>query len=261
CGTIGSRIAAAVTTRFREQARLVALADSDAGRAAAVRSSLVGKPPVMSVEALIKKSDLVIEAASAKVSGSLAKMVLSQGKNIMVMSVGGVMRDHAALHALARRKRARLYLPSGALCGLDGVKAASMGPLRSVRLTTTKPPAALADAPFFKGKHIDLTGLRRARVVFDGSALEAIEGFPANINVACALSLAGLGPRRTRVRIIADPAAARNIHEVTVEGTFGRLTTRVENLPSPGNPRTSYLAVLSALATLKSILDPITVGT
>ena len=97
-------------------------------------------------------------------------------------------------------------------------------------------------------------------MVFDGPASDAVVGFPANLNVVAALSLAGLGPGRTRVVLVADPSGERNVHEVTARGAFGELRLRLENRPTPGNPKTSLLAPLSALALLRQLGEPVRVG-
>jgi len=130
-----------------------------------------------------------------------------------------------------------------------------------VVLTTSKPPAGLAGAPFVAENQIDLDEIKERTVLFEGTAQEAVKAFPANINVAASLSLAGIGPQRTQVRIIADPELSANVHQIEVIGKFGKLTTRTENLPSPSNPKTSYLAALSAVATLKSITEAAKIGT
>jgi aspartate dehydrogenase len=176
------------------------------------------------------------------------------------MSVGGILGKEN-LFRLARQKNCHLYLPSGALAGLDGVKSAAAGSIDSVTLTTRKPPAGLRGAPYLVREDIDLDSLTEEKVVFEGTAEEAVQGFPRNINVAAALSLAGIGAAKTRVRIVADPKISRNVHEVEVKGEFGRLVSRTENLPSPSNPKTSFLAILSAMATLKAIVSPVRIGT
>jgi aspartate dehydrogenase len=167
------------------------------------------------------------------------------------MSVGGLL-DNMELYDEARRSGVRVQLPSGALCGLDGIRAAMEGGLHSVTLTTRKPPAGLAGAPYLVERGIDISHLDEPLVVFDGNAREAVRAFPANVNVAASLSLAGIGPDETRVRIIADPDISLNIHEVVAEGAFGRLTAVTENLPSPRNVKSSYLASLSATAELRA---------
>jgi aspartate dehydrogenase len=233
----------------------------DNDKAQAFKKALKGRTAVLPTDTLIKKADLVIEAASAKVSGDIAKKAIAAKKDVMIMSVGGIIEDYAALFNLAEQNGCKVYLPSGAICGLDGVKAAAIGKIYRAELITRKPPKGLAGAPFIEKNRIDLEGITRETQIFEGSALEAIKGFPANINVACALSIAGIGPEKTRVKIMTSPEYTSNTHEVILEGEAGRIVTRTENLPSPSNPKTSYLAILSAIATLKQILGPAKVGT
>ena len=261
CGTIGSEIARAIETRFKDTAKLIAICDCDEKKTAALRARGKTRPSVVDCNALIKKSDLIIEAASAKISGEIAAKALAAKKDVMVMSVGGIMNKYASLRNLAKKNKCTMYVPSGAICGLDGVKAAHLGTIHKAELVTRKPPHSLAGAPFLAKNNIDVEAIRSETVIFEGTAEEAIEGFPANINVSCALSLAGIGPKKTRVTIIASPGYTRNVHEISVEGACGKIFTRTENVPSPHNPKTSYLAVLSALATLRQILEPVKVGT
>jgi aspartate dehydrogenase len=170
------------------------------------------------------------------------------------MSVGGLMM-HPELLAEAKARHIQVRIPSGALCGLDGIRSAMEAGLHSVTLTTRKPPKGLSGAPYLEERGIDLGKLTEAMIVFEGSALDAVQAFPANVNVAAALSLMGIGPKETRVRIIADPKATENSHEVTAEGAFGRLQTITINLPSPRNAKSSYLASLSAVAELRAAAD------
>ena len=161
--------------------------------------------------------------------------------------------------AASRRTGCRLYLPSGAIAGLDGIKSACVGTIVHVIHTTRKPPLGLEGAPFLVEHGISLTGLREEKEVFSGSAREACRGFPANVNVTGAVSLAGIGPDRTFVRIVAVPGLARNCHDIEVEGEFGRLHVHVENEPSE-NPKTGKLTVLSIIRAIKDIVDPVRVG-
>lgn len=259
CGAIGSELARAIDREIRE-AQLVALTDINEKKAKELADSLKRKPEVSSIDELIKKSDLIIEAASKDVVPSLARKVIDRGKDIMIMSVGGLLGNEDIFN-LARKRNSKIYLPSGALAGLDGVKSASIGRIDSVTLTTRKPPEGLKGAPYIKRNKIDLDAITKEKVIFEGSATEAVEGFPQNINVSATLSLAGIGKEKTRVKIIADPNLKKNIHEIEVKGEFGRLVSRTENLPFPKNPKTSYLACLSAIATLKGIVSSIKVGT
>lgn len=261
CGTIGTEIAQAIDTKFKHKASLSVVFDIDDKKAEALQKRLNSKPTILSIDALIKKSDLIIEAASAKVSGLIAKKAILAKKDIIIMSTGGIIKKYTAIFNLAKKNNCKVYLPSGAICGLDGVKAALLGKIKKVELITRKPAGALAGAPFVTKNNIDLNKINTETVIFEGNAEEAIEGFPANINVACTLSMAGIGPKKTKVKIIASPLSTKNIHEVVLEGGFGRIVAKTENVPSPDNPKTSYLAVLSAIATLRQILEPIKIGT
>jgi aspartate dehydrogenase len=159
--------------------------------------------------------------------------------------------EHPELFDKARANNVQIWLPSGALCGLDGVRAAMEAGLHTVTLTTRKPPKGLEGAPWLVENNIDASALSEPLVVFEGSAREACKAFPKNVNVAAALSFAGIGPEETKVRIIADPKATSNSHEIFAEGAFGNLKTVTENMPSPRNAKSSYLASLSAVAELR----------
>lgn len=259
CGAIGRELGRAISSQI-PGVDLVALADVDEEKARKLAETLLSCPQTLSPEKLINRVDLVIECASSSASAAIAEKTLSQGKDILVMSVGGLLGKEN-LFQLAREKNCRIYLPSGALAGLDGVKSAAAGRIDSVTLTTRKPPAGLRGAPYLVKEGIDLNSLREGGVVFEGTAEEAVKGFPRNINVAATLSLAGIGATKTRVRIVADPKISRNIHEIEVEGEFGKLISRTENLPAPSNPKTSFLAILSSIATLKSLVSPVRIGT
>ncbi len=261
CGTIGSSIAGHIDSKLKGRAKVAALFDIDNGKAGRLAASLSCRPRVLTQDNLIRSVDLVIEAASAKCSAGIAKQALKSGKDVMVMSTGGLLGCYKDIFRLAVKNNAAVYLPSGAICGLDGLKAAAAAGISSVTLTTSKPPKGLMGAPYVVSKGIDLSRIKKDKVIFEGDALEAMEGFPANINVAATLSLCGIGPEKTRVRIIASPSSKRNIHEIEVKGSFGRIITRTENMPSPNNPKTSYMAILSAVATLEGITGKVKIGT
>jgi aspartate dehydrogenase len=176
------------------------------------------------------------------------------------MGVGRLLSCEAEIR-LAEEKGVKIHVPSGAIVGLDAVKGAAQGRLERVVLTSRKPPLAYAGAPDVVARGIKLEDLREPLVLYEGPAREAVVRFPANVNVAAALSLAGLGADRTLVRVVADPGVERNVHEIELEGDFGRLLTRTENVPAPENPKTSYLACLSAVSTLRAISDPVRIGT
>lgn len=261
CGTIGAFLAPEIVRRFSAQAKLAAICDIDKDKAVNLRNICAGNTRILSQETLIKASDLVIEAASAQISSLVAEKTLRQGKDVMIMSTGGILDNAAQLFALAKEKGARIFVPSGAIAGLDAVKAAAMAGLRRITLTTRKPPEGLETAPYLKEKNIDLSRIKTETLLFEGNVWEAVKGFPKNINVCAALSLAAGTTNELKVKIMVTPGSKINIHEIEAEGDFGRIVTRTENTPFPGNPKTSRLAAFSALATLKNILDPVKIGT
>jgi aspartate dehydrogenase len=205
------------------------------------------------IQALIQSDvDLVIEAATVLVAKDIAAPVLESGKDLILSSVGALadLKLYHSLEDICRNKGTKIYLPSGAIGGLDILRAAkSIGGLETVSIITKKPPRALPGAP-----------ADCERVMFEGAAGEAIELFPQNINVSIILSLVGLGPNHTHVKIISDPKVEKNNHIIEATGSFGKLSLQVENNPMPNNPKTSYLAALSILSTLKNKDASILVG-
>jgi aspartate dehydrogenase len=160
----------------------------------------------------------------------------------------------------AQQTGARIVVPTGALLGLDAVRAAAEGPIDSVTLETRKPPGGLDGAPYLAEHGIQVLGITEPLCVFRGNALDAAAGFPANVNVAAALALAGVGPMRTRVEIWADPGVTRNTHTIRVEAAAARLTMTIENVPSEDNPRTGKITTLSVLACLRGLVNTLKVG-
>ncbi|MFH1406393.1 MAG: aspartate dehydrogenase domain-containing protein [Candidatus Omnitrophota bacterium] len=259
CGTIGTQLAKAIEKRFFEKAKLLGICDADAKKAKALQALLGSKPKVMKAGEIIKRCELIIEAASATISANIARSCIVKGKDVMIMSVGGILKDPKIIQ-LTNRSKAKLYIPSGAICAIDAVKAANIAGINEATLITAKPPHAYSGAAYVVRKKINLSSIKTKKVIFEGPAAEAAVGFAQNINVAATLSLAGIGAKKTHVKIIADPALKRNTHQVEVRGKFGVLSAKTENVPSPGNPKTSYLAVLSAIATLKGILENVKIG-
>jgi len=260
CGTIGGEICKAIDEGV-VQATLVGISDVDFAKAETLAGSLKHSVPVMALAGVIEASDLVVEAASKAAAPVIIRSALERSRDVLVMSVGGLLECAAELVELAKRQGRRLYVPSGAIAGLDAIKGAMMGRVSKVTLTTRKPPRALEGSPYIVEKGIDLKALKEPTIIFAGSAREAVPAFPANINVAAALSLAGIGADKTEVRILADPGCDKNIHEIEAEGEFGKLFARMENVPSPHNPKTSYMAALSAIGLLRRITASLVVGT
>ena len=206
---------------------------------------------------------LIIEAASQEAVRQYALGVIREGKDLMVMSTGALLDENLLrkIIGLARRYKRKVYVPSGAIVGLDNIKSAALEKIESITLTTTKPPTSFEGAPYIKQKGIDLSSIKEPMILYEGPAREAVKLFPRNVNVAASLSLAGIGADRTYVKIIADPHARGITHEIRVKGAFGELVTRTINRPFPDNPKTSYIAALSAIATLRRISGYLNVGT
>jgi aspartate dehydrogenase len=215
--------------------------------------------PAFPLSELIERSDLIVEAATQAALREFGPAVLTAGKDLMVLSVGGLVGVLDEWARLADKHGCRILVPSGAIAGLDGVKGAREGRISAVTMETRKPPRGLAGAPYIEAQRIDLDAITTETLIFEGPATDAVKAFPANVNVVAALSLAGIGPERTRIRLFAVPGQARNQHRITVEGEFGRLTIEVENVPSE-NPRTGKLSYLSAIAMLRELGAPIRVG-
>lgn len=239
---------------------LAAVAARDAARAQAAMAGFAHKVPVMPLAELWQFADVIVECAPAAALRELAEPALSSGRSVMVLSCGALL-DNLDLVDLARHQGGRILVPTGALLGLDAVKAAAEGSITSVRMVTRKPPGGLAGAPYLVANNIEVTGLTAPQLVFSGTAREAARGFPANVNVAAALALAGIGPDRTIVEIWADPAVTRNIHRIDVEADAARFSMQIENVPSDDNPRTGRLTALSVIAALKKLSSPLAIGT
>ncbi len=262
CGAIGSSLAKEIVVGLRDAACLVALYDIQLEKSRSLSKQLTRNTKfcVGNLEALIRKSDLVIEASCAKAAWEITRKSLASGRKLMVMSVGGLVGYLDELFVLAAKHKAQLYFPSGAICGIDGLKAANIAGVQRILLTTRKHPEAFNGVEYV-AKKFKLAGLKKDKILFSGTAALAVKYFPQNINVAAVLGLAGIGMHKTEVRIIASPTVRKNIHEILIESKAAKIFTRTENILHPQNPKTSYLAVLSAIATLKQILQPIKIGT
>jgi aspartate dehydrogenase len=215
--------------------------------------------PIVALNEFPAHADIAVECAPAAFIEDICRPMLDAGKSVIVLSCGALLpRPH--LLDLAKAKGGRIIVPTGALLGLDAVVAAAEGDITSVRMTTRKPPGGLKGAPYLEKNGISVDGLTAAKRVFSGSAREAAAGFPANVNVAAALSLAGIGPDRTQIDIWADPAVTRNCHDIEVEADSARFRMSIENVPSD-NPKTGRIVALSVLAALRKLGAPLSVGT
>ena len=259
CGAIGKSLLLMAQEKFKEAFTISALCDIDESRALVLKK-ILGVGQIVSLKKLISSSDLVIEAASAKISFDVAHAALTNKKDVLIMSIGGILGREQGLFSLARRNKKRIFLPSGAICGLDGIKALSLVGIDRVTLKTFKPPQALKGASYIVKNKIDLDGIQEEKMIFSGTANEAVEAFPQNINVVALLSIAAQGLVVPQVQIFASPALKRNVHRIEVESKAARLEIRCENVASPENPKTSYLAVLSAAAMLAGVSDVVRIG-
>jgi aspartate dehydrogenase len=215
--------------------------------------------PLVEPEGFPAHADLAIECAPASALERICRPMLEAGKQVMVLSAGALL-PRPELIELAKARGGQIIVPTGALLGLDAVSAAAEGRIHSVRMITRKPPGGLAGAPYLELNGISVEGLNAPKRVFAGTAREAAAGFPANVNVAAALSLAGIGPDRTMMEIWADPAVDRNCHAIEVDSDSARFTLSIENIPSE-NPKTGRITALSVLAALRKLKAPLRVGT
>lgn len=257
-GAIGGAVARRLD-RGLDGLVLATVSARDAAKAERRLAEFARPVPVVPLADLAAHADVIVECAPAAVFREAAEPAIRAGRILVPVSVGALL-EHDDLIELAETTGARIIVPTGALLGLDAVRAAALGQIREVRMVTRKPPAGLAGAPHLTAHGIEVEGLREARKVFEGSAREGARGFPANVNVAAALSLAGIGPDRTRLEIWADPGVVRNTHRIVVDADSARFEMQIENVPSDENPRTGRITALSVIAALRSLTATLRVG-
>jgi aspartate dehydrogenase len=258
-GAIG-KVVAQHLDRGIDGLTLGAVSARDHARAEKAMVSFARPVPVAPLGSLWEHADLIVECAPAALLRELAEPALARGRRLMVLSCGALL-DNLDLVDLARRHGGHILVPSGALLGLDAVAAAAEGGISNVHMVTRKPPRGLLGAPYLEENAIDIAGLSEPKRVFAGTAREAARGFPANVNVAAALALAGIGPERTTIEIWADPTVARNVHRIEVEAEAARFSMQIENVPTEENPRTGRLTALSVVAALRKLAAPLAIGT
>lgn len=264
CGAIGTQIALAIDSG-KIPASLTHVYDFNAEKSRLLVSKLQKKPTIVENPHMLSSNpvDIVVEAASQDAVRNHALSIIQNRRDLLIMSVGALL-DESVLEILldaCREFKKKIYLPSGAIAGLDALKSVR-GELESVTLTTTKNPKSLRGAKFFEISGMDADSIKEKTTLFDGTAKDAVGLFPANINVAALLSLAGLGSRNTKVMIVADPKTDKNTHQIEACGKFGKIKINVENVPDTANPKTSRLATLSAIECLKAACsDDIRIGT
>jgi aspartate dehydrogenase len=258
-GAIG-RVVAEHLDRGMDGLVLSAVSARDTRRAQTAMAGFARPVPVWPLARLGEDADIVVECAPAAVLRDVAEPALADGRTLIVLSCGALL-DNFDLVDLARRHGGRILVPTGALLGLDAVQAAAVANIERVHMITRKPPNGLDGAPYLVEHNIAVAGLAEPKRVFIGTAREAARGFPANVNVAAALALAGIGPDRTTIEIWADPGIDRNIHRIEVEAEAARLSLQIENVPSVENPKTGRLTPLSVIALLRKLGSPLAIGT
>ncbi|MBR4503580.1 MAG: aspartate dehydrogenase [Candidatus Methanomethylophilaceae archaeon] len=254
CGSIGQMLAEAADEMA--EVKRIYLTDSDKARAEGLASRLKKGIVVESVEEELYHCDLVIESATQEAAKAIIPKVVARGVDIMVMSVGALVDDdyRKSVTEKAAECEAKIYIPSGAVCGTDGLRSSSMGKLDEVELIAIQGPKTLSGVDYVINKGIDVGKLTEKTVVYSGTAREAVQMFPKNVNVAATVSLLGIGFDRTKVTIVMDPETHSNSYELKLKGEFGEMDCSTYNVPAPDNPKTSYLSAMSAISALKRIV-------
>ena len=261
CGAIGSRIAKSIRTQCGDHAVVAALFDINPSKAQNLQKYISPKNVVKkSYPELLNNSDLVVEAVNAPDTRRLVSQALIAKKDVLVMSVGKFI-EGGSIFKLAQKQGVRVLIPSGAIAGIDAIKAACLQRIDLITLTTRKPIYGFADNTYIQEKRINLSQIRKETVLFDGNVRDAVKCFPQNINVAATIALASNAKDKLRIRIATSPEFKVNSHEIEVVGEFGRLVTKTENVVCPDNPKTSFLAILSAVRTLKEYFQGVKIGT
>ena len=259
-GAVGATVAGMLDRGGIPGCRLAAIAARTAERSAAMNAQLKNPVPNLDFETLAVTCDCVVEALPPNLFAEIAEPVLRAGKQLVVLSASQLLGRNDLLE-MARDSGGRILVASGAMLGLDALKAVNVGRIRSVTIETRKPVEALANAPYVAKSGVDLTSLSHPKLVLAGSVTEVAREFPANVNVAAAISLAGLGPDETRMEIWADPDLNRNTHTVRVASDSSDFTVRIQNRPSPQNPATGIITAQSVIALLRQQTAPLQVGT
>jgi aspartate dehydrogenase len=257
-GAIGQTLVRALAGGAVPGVALTGVAVRDETKGRATLRSFGIDVPICELGRLPEIADYVVECAPAAVFDPVVRPLLDAGKRVIILSVGAIL-SHPDLIDLARTRGGQIIVPTGALLGLDAVCAAAEGKIESVTMVTRKPIAGLLGAPYLIENNIDISKLTDAKLIFRGSAREAAKGFPANLNVAVALSLAGIGPDKTTLEIWADPTVTRNIHRIVVKSDSSSIDMTIENIPSE-NPRTGRITALSVISLLRKLTAPVRIG-
>jgi aspartate dehydrogenase len=257
-GTVGASVASAIASGLVPETEITAVAARDVDKCRRTLDQIGCDALITSLKDLHLNADVVLECAPAAIFEQIVRPTVSAGKKAIVLSAGALL-SHFDLVDVAKKNGGQIIVPTGALLGLDAVNAAAQSKIYSVTMTTRKPVEGLLGAPYLVENKIDIAGLTEPLCVFRGTAREAAIGFPANLNVAVALSLAGIGPDLTKLEIWADPGAVRNMHHIVVESDSARLDMSIENIPTE-NPKTGRITALSVISMLKKMNAPLRVG-
>jgi len=262
CGAIGSRLAQSVRFNLKNHCVITAFYDLIPERSQKLTRTLRLSPSLAkrSIQEVIRSSDFIVEAIASHQTTKIIEQVVGAKKSILIMSVGKVL-PITRIFKTAEKNQTTILIPSGAIGGLDVIKAIDPKDISRITLTTRKPPSSLEQSDYLTKKKIFINRIKKETILFDGNVQNSVRLFPRNINVAAALALASRAQNKIRIRIITSPKFTLNSHEINVAGKFGRLSTRTDNLPCPDNKKTSYLAVLSAIQTLKQHFQSVKIGT
>ncbi|WP_288990464.1 aspartate dehydrogenase [uncultured Sphingopyxis sp.] len=258
-GTIGRAVARHIENSDLPLA-LAAVSAGDRARAQAAMAQLARPVPIVDTSELVALSDVIVDSAPTAAFRDIAEATLCAGKTLVTVSGAALMQWPGAA-GFARDHGGRIILATGALLGLDAVRAAAIGSIHSVTMVTRKPVKSLVKADHVVRNGIDLTEIDEPLKIFEGSAREGAIAFPANVNVAAALGLAGTGPDQTRLEIWADPALTRNTHRIVVDSDSARFELAIENIPTDENPGTGRITAQSIVAALHDLVSPIRIGT
>lgn len=259
-GFIGQEVYRFIEQNYVGKAKVTSIHDIDTKSYEEYFKNYDFKPHFLTLDELIDDVDIVIESCVGTIVPELVRLCIHKSKDMVVMSVGGLILEPGLLDEI-QQSSIQVYIPSGAIGGLDLLKAASKERIDQVLIRTKKPLKGLLGAPFFDQSEIDIHNIQKETLLYQGPAMEAIKLFPKNVNVAVSLSLAGIGFAKTRVEILTAPDLQINSHEIIIEGSFGKMSCLCENEPSPTNPKTSWLAALSCQALIERILSPLQIGT
>ena len=261
CGAIGSRLAKTLPKELKDDYVLAGLFDIDLQKTLSLSKSFPNKKIIKStLKELIKSCDIVVEAINTNTAKEIVREALKAKKSILTASVGQLLNAQD-LFEFAEKQGCKILIPSGAIAGIDAIKAGQLVPFQKITQITRKPITGFKNDPYLAQKGIDLSKIKKDTVIFEGSVDDAVKAFPRNINVAATLSLACQDKKKVLVKLITSPKYKENSHEIEMIGAFGRINTKTVNVICPDNPKTSYLAVLSVIQTLKQFSSGVFVGT